>query len=1432
MTSKNNAARDGLSEHKELTETYHSITRNVQVTYISGNGLIDGEEFTVEPFTFKILSAAEATAVITGHVGDLPESLDIPGVVSIKGGTVKVTEIAERAFRDCKTVQMLVIPDSVIIIREKAFYGCSKLQEITISANVQSIGNFAFDSCTDVCKITCLAETPPVTGVYDDGSSMIPFCGISRRDCVVYVPEKSVFKYQGNRKNIKGWRHFFHILPIGGEMPDTANDRLPVFDKSWKKIAFVDGKAKPKLDGIQRAWVEEGTEEIPADAFMCLEDLYAVYIPASVKKIGQKAFCYSHNLEHIYFEDGGGVAFENLFMMFEQCSHLSDLSFMRDWNTAEVISMKSMFERCPEIKDLSPLSGWNTGKVQDFSFMFSHCGALSDISALSGWNLASSKDISGMFAGTAIPNVSALASWNTHSVENICALFCGCESLKDIDGLARWDVSNVTDMSSLFGACPSLKNFKPLSDWNTGSVTKMKGMFYRSKDDGIVPEFPKFANWNTGKVKTLQSFFHDRQDIKDLDCLAGMDVSSVTNLDETFSDCKNLSDISALSSWHVEKVERLGKMFSGCSSLQDLTPLSRWDVSKCAYSSEMFMDCVGLTGLCGLEDWKWSSLHGLSYLFCGCRSLKDISALAGWDIRRMESLDGLFKGCVALADLSALALWDLSNVNSVSYMFNGCESLTDLTPLKNWDTCILMDFQGLFAGCKELTDVSPIAHWNMRRKEIHLEYAFKGCSKLTDVKCLDWLHGSVFLKDTFVRCGKSEFKMRDDFRDKVEPILEEKRTIDAFEVKENADGVMEFTSGDISFAMVPVEGGRYVMGYKTDDPNYYYGYRNKAHDEIVGDFYIGRTQVTQELWEAVMGNNPSNIPGLKLPVEWVSWDECMDFVKRLNEITGLKFNLPTQPEWEYAARGGKFSRGYKFAGSDDYHEVAWCCGTANWTTHPVGLKKPNELGLFDMTGNVREWCLETDDYYTDCHINRGGCFHDSGTDWCDIFHYDYSRGKGDGIGLRLVLHKENRKPCDTIVTQKVISAERKHDVYYDKDGSYLGKFSNRAGHYFYNSGVYTEKCIAVYDITYERTYRDKDGNVVTEEIEQKDFLAKIGEDVKKIWQDLNDEHVRVNGAWTYRYDSDGKIILNDWHAQLKKYAMLRMEYNRNLFTQYGCKVETWQDAKKIVIKGKEIIFYVNDNGAIIEIKDVRPNTFEDGFYYKTGCTVDVDINIYSDDFKVKIPRTLEDVDTGTSCWDWFDGYWECELEYILDCEDEDGNYDGPEEDKAFYEAAKKCRDNGWDFCDKYDWEKFRTEKDYEEYCWDLITNTDYTFDQIARTDAISKGVRKIDNRKEVYEAVDVEGTFEIYEAAAPLGDGMLYGDLLFKGRYSIKAIRKGTEKEMMERTVKALCKWAGKKDYEKHNHLSINTKDFKYGKTYFSNLKGPVVDVQECSSYY
>ena len=168
----------------------------------------------------------------------------------------------------------------------------------------------------------------------------------------------------------------------------------------------------------------------------------------------------------------------------------------------------------------------------------------------------------------------------------------------------------------------------------------------------------------------------------------------------------------------------------------------------------------------------------------------------------------------------------------------------------------------------------------------------------------------------------------------------------------SANGIETFTVNGMTFNMVRVDGGTFRMGSNA------YGDEQPVHQVTLSGYSIGETEVTQALWEAVMGSNPSKWKDSNLPVEQVSWEDCQEFITRLNQKTGRTFRLPTEAEWEFAARGGNKSKGFKYSGSNNIGEVAWYNGNSGNKTHTVKTKQPNELGIYDMSGNVYEWCQD------------------------------------------------------------------------------------------------------------------------------------------------------------------------------------------------------------------------------------------------------------------------------------------------------------------------------------------------------------------------------------------------------------------------------------------------------------------------------------------
>ena len=175
----------------------------------------------------------------------------------------------------------------------------------------------------------------------------------------------------------------------------------------------------------------------------------------------------------------------------------------------------------------------------------------------------------------------------------------------------------------------------------------------------------------------------------------------------------------------------------------------------------------------------------------------------------------------------------------------------------------------------------------------------------------------------------------------------------------------------ISIDMVKVEAGTFMMGAETGDET------PRHMVKLTKDYYIGKYEVTQRLWQCIMDENPSKFKANNLPVESVSWNDCQRFIQRLNQLTGRHFRLPTEAEWEYAALGGNKSKGYIFSGGNNVDGIGWYSKNCNGTTQPVGMKKPNELGIYDMSGNVSEYCVDQyDKYEADFQVNPigGGIF--------------------------------------------------------------------------------------------------------------------------------------------------------------------------------------------------------------------------------------------------------------------------------------------------------------------------------------------------------------------------------------------------------------------------------------------------------------------------
>ena len=221
----------------------------------------------------------------------------------------------------------------------------------------------------------------------------------------------------------------------------------------------------------------------------------------------------------------------------------------------------------------------------------------------------------------------------------------------------------------------------------------------------------------------------------------------------------------------------------------------------------------------------------------------------------------------------------------------------------------------------------------------------------------------------------------------------------------------------VRYEMMMVYAGTFTMGATSEmkDP---YDEEKPAHKvTLTNNYYLGKTEVTQALWKAVMGSNPSYFKGDNKPVEEVSWDDCQKFISKLNAATGKHFRLPTEAEWEFAARGGNNSRHYQYSGSNTLNDVGWYTDNSSNTTHDVASKQANELGLYDMSGNVWEWCSDWYGSYSSntqydpagptsgsYRVYRGGSWIDRAGLCRSSRRFNFTPGGlGLNLGLRLAL---------------------------------------------------------------------------------------------------------------------------------------------------------------------------------------------------------------------------------------------------------------------------------------------------------------------------------------------------------------------------------------------------------------------------------------------
>ena len=376
-------------------------------------------------------------------------------------------------------------------------------------------------------------------------------------------------------------------------------------------------------------------------------------------------------------------------------------------------------------------------------------------------------------------------------------------------------------------------------------------------------------------------------------------------------------------------------------------------------------------------------------------------------VKNLKSTDSWFLNMENVTSITGLENLVTDNVTNMDHMFCNCKKITSLD-LTNFNTDKVTNMNKMFAGCEKLTSLD-LRSFNIVNVD-DMEGMFLCCYNLKKILVYEgtWNNNHAIRDNMFTECagGLVWKKMPLNKSYKAPP------------ARVTASGAnLLITVGSASYTMVRVEGGSFTMGGTSEQGKSVEKDETPVHQVTLSSFYMGETEVTQALWQAVMGSNPSKYKGNNKPVENVSWDDCLEFIQKLNQLTGRNFRLPTEAEWEFAARGGNKGHGYKFSGSNNVEDVAWLDTNSKNTTHDVKTKPANELGLYDMSGNVHELCQDWHGSYSssaqtnptgksfgEIKVARGGNYYRSARECRVSFRNTvYPHMYYDEQGLRLVL---------------------------------------------------------------------------------------------------------------------------------------------------------------------------------------------------------------------------------------------------------------------------------------------------------------------------------------------------------------------------------------------------------------------------------------------
>ena len=691
-------------------------------------------------------------------------------------------------------------------------------------------------------------------------------------------------------------------------------------------------------------------------AFYSCSGLNEVTIPNSVTSIGERAFSGCSGLTSVTIPNSvtsiGGYAFDGTAWYNNQPYGLVYAGLIA-YRYKGMMSSGTSIKIQEGAKGISP-------------YCFSGCSGLTSVTipnSVTSIGEYAFKDCSGLTSVTIGNSVTSIGTGAfracrgltsvsiPNSVSRLGALaFYNCSGLKTVSigtGLVTMDLSTDDVPLPVFSGCNALTsvtwNAKNCADF-TSSTTPFSAANSSIKSFTI-----------GGQVQRIPAYL-----CSGLTGLTSVTIpNSVTSIGSSaFDGCSGLKELT----WNAINCSSMGDMPKG--NIEQVTIGDGVEVLPCSFAKGSKITSVTIP----------NSVTSIgNYAFEGCSGLTSVTI--------PNSVTSIGYG--AFSDCSGLTLVSIGkSVTSIGdYAFQGCSGL--------WLVCSkIVEPEGIqlgdnvFAGIPFATCILNVPSGSIASYQSADQW--KDFLMIVDIGYDVNLDGTIDIAD--VNAVVNKMLERDGAPTKERADVNRDDDVDIFDVNEVISAMLgignlpelsrakTYTVNGVSFTMISVKGGTFTMGATAEQEGDAYDAEKPAHRVTLSNYTIGQTEVTQALWQAVMGSNPSGYTGdLQRPVECVSWDDCQTFITKLNQLTGKNFRLPTEAEWEYAARGGNQSQGYKYAGSDNVDEVAWYSGNSNSTTHRVATKAPNELGLYDMSGNVWEWCQDRDgSYSSDAQTNPTG----------------------------------------------------------------------------------------------------------------------------------------------------------------------------------------------------------------------------------------------------------------------------------------------------------------------------------------------------------------------------------------------------------------------------------------------------------------------------